>query len=62
MSFADSMQTMDEMNGDDIRINEIIRPLARKFRATLAALLTGEPKGRAYVDNPQIATGPTSQA
>jgi len=62
MSFADSMQTMDEMNGDDTRINETIRPLVRKLWATLVALLTGHSQGQAHSDNPQIATGPVSQA
>ena len=61
MSFADSMQSMDEMNGDDVRINELTLPLAGKIRAMFTALLTGHSKFRARVNENHIATNPTPQ-
>lgn len=61
MSFADSMQSMDEMNGDDVRINELTLPLAGKIRAMFTALLTGHSQARAHVNENHIATRPTPQ-
>lgn len=61
MSFADSMQSMDEMNGDDVRINELTLTLAGKVRAMFTALLTGHSQVRARVSESHIATRPTPQ-
>ncbi|GEM_PF-3684432 len=61
MSFADSMQSMDEMNGDDVRINGLTLPLAGKIRAMFTALLTGHSQFRARVNENHIATNPTPQ-
>ncbi|WP_313512291.1 hypothetical protein [Pseudomonas sp.] len=40
MSFADSMQAMDDMNGDEIRINKIRTPLLSTMASKIAKLFS----------------------